>query len=178
MNRVLVSLAIPFVALLAWTGTLTSGANTGLEVRLKIKGYDPRDLLSGHYMRYSLDFSEINPCIDGNSSNVCVCLEKDNFGLYDLPQQFGACAGISKSCVVYIKGSCSNGSFTAGVERYSIAEHFAPVLATLPPESSVTVSLDRSGTGQVTGMYVQDETLEDYANRVLGEMQVKPVATQ
>ena len=32
-------------------------ASTGLVYRVKIKGYDPRDLLHGHYLRYTFDLS-------------------------------------------------------------------------------------------------------------------------
>lgn len=33
-------------------------ASTGLVYRVKIKGYDPRDLLHGHYLRYTFDLPD------------------------------------------------------------------------------------------------------------------------
>ena len=53
-NPVLVSL--PVVLLLAWVAFLWWQVAAGALVKIKIKGYDPRDLLAGHYILYELDW--------------------------------------------------------------------------------------------------------------------------
>ena len=60
MNKKLlfVIFAIPFVCLSFWALFLTQQINTGKEVRVRIMGYDPRDLLSGHYIQYQIDWAQ------------------------------------------------------------------------------------------------------------------------
>jgi len=49
---------IPYVSLLAWTGWLYAQQTTGQEITVVIRGYDPRDLLSGHYIQYTIDWDK------------------------------------------------------------------------------------------------------------------------
>lgn len=48
---------IPFVCLLCWTIWLYIQRETGQEVKVAVMGYDPRDLLSGHYIQYTIDWN-------------------------------------------------------------------------------------------------------------------------
>ena len=48
---------VPFIALFAWTMWLYTQQETGKEVKVAITGYDPRDLLSGHYIQYTIDWN-------------------------------------------------------------------------------------------------------------------------
>ena len=58
-NKLLtIGLAAPFVVLLAWTLSLTFTRASGREVKVVIAGYDPRDLLSGRFVSYSIDWDE------------------------------------------------------------------------------------------------------------------------
>lgn len=58
MNKKILALvfSIPFFVLLLWTIWLYAQQATGKEVRVFITGYDPRDLLSGHYIQYTIDW--------------------------------------------------------------------------------------------------------------------------
>ena len=47
---------IPLMCLFAWTMWLYVQQTTGLEIKVAVTGYDPRDLLSGHYIQYSIDW--------------------------------------------------------------------------------------------------------------------------
>lgn len=49
-------LSVPFFLLLAWTVGLHYQKINMPEVILPITGYDPRDLLAGHYIRYQIDW--------------------------------------------------------------------------------------------------------------------------
>ncbi|MBP5404229.1 MAG: GDYXXLXY domain-containing protein [Elusimicrobiaceae bacterium] len=58
-NKLLaLSFAIPFLCLLAWTLHLTWQRSHGLEITVPVTGYDPRDLLSGHYIQYEIDWAQ------------------------------------------------------------------------------------------------------------------------
>ena len=47
---IILGLPILFLGMLG--GSLKIQMNSGIEVRLPIRGYDPRDLLSGHYIPF------------------------------------------------------------------------------------------------------------------------------
>ena len=49
---------IPFVCLFCWTTWLYMQRETGKEVTVTISGYDPRDLLSGHYISFTIDWDK------------------------------------------------------------------------------------------------------------------------
>lgn len=53
-------LAVPFVALLGWTAHTAHVRRTALEIVLPVRGYDPRDLLSGHYIEYQIDWDRVD----------------------------------------------------------------------------------------------------------------------
>ena len=52
-----VCFAVPFVCLLLWTLYLGWQRQSGSEITVAITGYDPRDLLSGHYIQYEIDWA-------------------------------------------------------------------------------------------------------------------------
>ena len=47
---------LPFICLLLWTLSLAWQRGHGTEVKVAVTGYDPRDLLSGHYIQYQIDW--------------------------------------------------------------------------------------------------------------------------
>ena len=49
-------LGLPILFLGMWGVSLKIQMNSGIEVKLPIRGYDPRDLLSGHYILYQIDW--------------------------------------------------------------------------------------------------------------------------
>jgi len=60
MNKkfLILALSFPFIALIVWTISLYIQQSTGTEIKVAIMGYDPRDLLSGHYIRYTIDWEK------------------------------------------------------------------------------------------------------------------------
>lgn len=60
MNKFFIigALAFTFFILFGWTSKVVTHANSMPEVVLPIKGYDPRDLLSGHYIAYQIDWDK------------------------------------------------------------------------------------------------------------------------
>lgn len=59
----------PLLVLLVWTAWLYGLQMTGEEVTVAIRGYDPRDLLSGHYIQYTIDWNRTD-CRQF-SDNIC-----------------------------------------------------------------------------------------------------------
>ena len=60
MNKkfLILALSFPFIALIVWTISLYIQQSTGTEIKVAVMGYDPRDLLSGHYIRYTIDWEK------------------------------------------------------------------------------------------------------------------------
>ena len=49
---------LPVFILLMWVGTIEVQRQKGREVVVRLQGYDPRDLLSGHYISYRIDWNK------------------------------------------------------------------------------------------------------------------------
>ena len=60
MNKKLLAgiLSIPFIVLIIWISYLFYLRSTGTDIVVAIQGYDPRDLLSGHYIQYTINWSQ------------------------------------------------------------------------------------------------------------------------
>ncbi len=48
----------PLLCLMAWTGSLYMQRSNGVDIKVAVTGYDPRDLLSGHYISYTIDWDK------------------------------------------------------------------------------------------------------------------------
>ncbi len=58
-NKILLLiLLIPVICLFVWNCFLWYDKDSGTEITVRISGYDPRDLLSGHYIRYTIDWNK------------------------------------------------------------------------------------------------------------------------
>lgn len=177
MNRVLISVLFPIISLLIWLGTIERNISQGQLVRIRAEGYDPRDLLAGHYINFTLNPGAVDPCKEvteyNNPDNErCVCLAPDDGGIYHTTYWGGRCEERPSNCSTYLIGSCRWHRFTAGIERYSIPERFAPVLQRVPEHSSVIISIN-SGQAKVVQFLVEESTLEEYAEGKLREMEIK-----
>lgn len=71
----LIFLAIPWFCLLGWTIYLNTTKNSGTEITVAISGYDPRELLAGHYIAYVIDWENT----DCSQFPEKVCPKKRNF---------------------------------------------------------------------------------------------------
>lgn len=54
------ALSLTFLILFGWTSAVVTKANSLPEVTLPITGYDPRDLLSGHYLLYQIEWDKVD----------------------------------------------------------------------------------------------------------------------
>lgn len=49
---------LPVMIMLMWVATIEHARHQGREVVVRLRGYDPRDLLSGHYIWYQIDWDK------------------------------------------------------------------------------------------------------------------------
>lgn len=86
----LLAVVIPVLGLLALVGRAEYATRHGLVWAIPIEGYDPRDLLHGHYLlyRYRFQWEGIDTCGDQGSIDrapvpgCCLCLTRTSGG-YD-----------------------------------------------------------------------------------------------
>ena len=57
---ILFILFIPVFFFIGWIGSLSMQVEEGRLVAVPITGYDPRDILRGHYLRYQIDTRHFN----------------------------------------------------------------------------------------------------------------------
>lgn len=50
--------ALPLICLMAWSVYLIYNRDTGVDVKVAVQGYDPRDLFSGRYIQYTIDWDK------------------------------------------------------------------------------------------------------------------------
>ncbi len=66
--------------MLVWILSNVFMVESATNIRLRVRGFDPRHLLSGHYLEFSVDFGQRIECeADGE---VCLCLKKDSEGFH------------------------------------------------------------------------------------------------
>lgn len=53
---IMIFLLLPAIFFALWIARLSLQSNRGQEIVLAIKGYDPRSMLSGHYIQYQVDW--------------------------------------------------------------------------------------------------------------------------
>ncbi len=173
----------PLLLMLIWLATLYITMMLGTDIRLKITGYDPRDLLSGHYLRYRVDYGLPVAALCGdqdlgrnsytlNSSSVlatsssfrCICFKPPNAKEENKAFWAGECNERPNECDLYLEGRCEYGRFSAGIEKYYFPEKFKEVLRTLPERASLIVRIFR-GKGIVRGIEIQGNDIEKYVEQ-------------
>ncbi len=62
MSKKILSLILftPLLCLVVWCLFLNYQRENGMNLTLPIMGYDPRDLLSGHYIQYQIDWQKVD----------------------------------------------------------------------------------------------------------------------
>lgn len=170
----LFAIVFPIVGLLTWCLSLQSKATFGQEVRLGIEGYDPRDLLSGHFLRFRLSLTRTLNCpvtdtTTREARSMCACLvpSASEPPLFE-GKEVRHCSEVRETCAVFLQGTCQGPEFSSELDRYYIPEAYSEVLSVLPGRASVSLMLDSAGRGVITKMFVGDQPIEVYAESRLG----------
>ena len=75
---------LPIIALFLCVLKIEEQRHLGCEVVVRLRGYDPRDLLSGHYISYRLDWDKT--VCSQYENNVCPTLSFERWGKYYVPE--------------------------------------------------------------------------------------------
>ncbi len=143
----IVAFVLPIVILFALTLYKRSVVSYGQQVTLPIEGYDPRDLLSGHYLIYRINYGIEGLCT-GSSDNqtVHLCLEPRHFSFNQV-----------NGCAKQIRGRCNGGRFEAGIEKYFVPEAEAKILEAKVQSNaaSIVLSIGPNGDAQVKDLLIE-----------------------
>lgn len=152
---------IPIGIMATWLLSLFVALTQAQEVTLAVTGYDPRDLLSGHYLRYRVDYGVGIPFFL-NGDSICVCLPPTSEGVVKA-SWVGECKRRDSTCPLFIKGVASHRGIDAGIERYFIPEKYSDALARVPQNTTIKVRVTKDGTAYVTGMFVDGLPILEWA---------------
>ncbi|MEO5326759.1 MAG: GDYXXLXY domain-containing protein [Magnetococcus sp. THC-1_WYH] len=153
--RIILSLMIPILFLSGLVANRQWIRHHGIEVRLPIEGFDPRDLLAGHYLTYRINYG-VAVCSNSRPKTI-----PDNPGeipahvcLTPLSFKFGN--NRDPECHITIRGTCRGQQFLAGIERFYIPESYAhPLDAAVRNKSGeILLSVTDSGTASVKGLLI------------------------
>ncbi|MEI6414202.1 MAG: GDYXXLXY domain-containing protein [Pseudomonadota bacterium] len=125
--RVLFSLLLPLAILAGLVASKQLTREWGTAVRLSISGYDPRDLLSGHYLIYRIDYG-VPVCGSGPAATQSDVSRQVPAHICLVPRHFEYGTPVASRCSLAIPGHCQAGRFQAGLERFYIPQEYASPL--------------------------------------------------
>jgi len=164
---VIAALALPLVCLTLLATYKQVQIMSGAQFTIPIVGFDPRDLLAGHYLTYRLDFGNDRLCARERAQDeppaeaVLLCLRQARGGSLTTrvlaDYQFSPPA-LAAGCDAVLKARCEYGRVLAGVERFYVPEEHAAALDRLvrSHKGKIVISVDRFGTGTVKDLLLND----------------------
>ncbi|MBF0143154.1 MAG: GDYXXLXY domain-containing protein [Magnetococcales bacterium] len=162
--RLILSLLLPILALLGMVVGKESVRSLGAEVRLAIEGFDPRDLLSGHFLLYRVDYGPpVCHSAPENPGGPVSPVEIPAFVCLDEPRRFGY--DEPEGCRLAIRGSCQGGRFIAGIERFYIPEEYARSLDRVvrDKQGEILVRIGGRGGAQVVALLIDGKPWDQAA---------------
>lgn len=169
------ALLLPLIGMIAMIVVHTHNRETGTNWRIPVTGYDPRDLLRGHYLtfRYDWNWAETQQTCQGQDCALCLS-PVDNSGVNPEVALMSKDLAV-QTCDTFIVGSSYRGKDfrigsdkANGLTRYYIPENRAELLDkalrlwTDDAKFEVSLSINESGQAFIDQMYINDMVLEDW----------------
>lgn len=148
--RLATALLFPIVVLAANTWMYQQQREAGETFKFPIQGFDPRDMLSGHYLFYEVDYGVLseNGCPASDITAVlCLRPEKRVYPADERPS----------TCEVYMQGECdASAVFTAGLDRFYIPQEYAAKLEAdiAQKKGEIEVSIDKRGNAALLDLLI------------------------
>lgn len=130
MKKIILALAIPCFALFSMAVYHQVLIMTAPEHEFEIEGYDPRDLLSGHYLQFKIKYPTKIECNRPTDAAMCVSpavrlITDNNF----------------KDCQQWINGTCNYGVFSDSLTRFYVPAERAAILEAAVQKGRATVKV-------------------------------------
>ncbi len=160
----IIALIIPLLSLIILTIYKQTKISFGKTIIIPITGYDPRDLLSGHYLIYRLNYNienhEYNEYEDKETIYLCVKqLEKNS-----VKSKVVHSLADNQDCDTIIKGYFKRKKFIAGIERFYIPEEHSKILDTIirKGQGKLVIKVDNKGNAAIKDLLINDRPWKDY----------------
>ncbi len=147
---VLAVVLLPVVYFAYWVGTLYYQEASGHKVHFRVQGYDPRNLLSGHYLAFRVAYDQ-PLCKNSENAEYCVCLQDADIARVEW---HGPCEQRPDTCQLFLHGACRNSQFLAGIERYYLPETKQGLTIGQDDQAFITVVIDSMGRGWLQSLTV------------------------
>ncbi len=176
----LLVLALPILTMGLLIGLNTYNKTTGDLYRIPITGYDPRDILRGHYLTFRYDWNWKNPKIANCKGTKCtLCLTPESANNNYNPSAFIISRDANlKECTNHINGmSYGASSFEIGskkaynLRRYYIPEQYAYDLDSAlrgrnrdeqKHKFDIGLRVNKNGQAFIERMYIDGQPLEEW----------------
>ncbi|OPZ77133.1 MAG: hypothetical protein BWY78_01136 [Alphaproteobacteria bacterium ADurb.Bin438] len=161
MRKTIICLAIPFISLFLFASYHFASSKFDVtDVIFDIKGYDPRDLLSGHYIRFQVDFKDNN---NQYSYGNVMCLRIDNNGKVISSKR----SHDKKHCNLFITGKQKYGNFDSGLRKFYVPQEYANSLDNALRDeknnkSTIKVSITKHGKAYIKDLYINEITWQEF----------------
>lgn len=168
-KRVFFALIVPLMVMGAWYFRWYRIIKSEYRVEFAVAGYDPRDLLSGHFLNFKVELGSFEPSICSNfraiqGVDTCVCVGKSDGSKFDQALSSHECG--SQSCEVFLKGSCDSQRFRAdNLNVFYFDEKYSRLLAVIPPNASIVVHVNGRGDGLIKDFKVDGMPYQDWVKR-------------
>ena len=166
-NKLLIAaLIFPIVILGLITVNKYAKVNFGTELTIPIKGFDPRDILSGHYLIYRIDYGPNANCdYEKYTEDAYMCLKKTD-GKYSSEIRRYMPAHYKDKYLAVIRGECHKGRFKAGIERFYIPENAAIILDMVVRngKGKIVLSVTPDGKAMVKDLLIDDKSWKKYVD--------------
>ena len=158
--RFAAALAFPITCLFILAGWHLWVAIQGQKVTLPIHGFDPRDLLAGHYLVYRIEYGLKSLC-SGPKNQV----QRKKYVCFAPKKIFYTRPKLS-DCQKYLKGICQNGIFQTGIDRFYIPQKHAQILekAVVNNNGKIVLSLDGYGGATIIDLLIGGRSWTDWVS--------------
>jgi uncharacterized membrane-anchored protein len=160
------AIALPFLVLCLLIVRAEYHVKSGDQWMFELQGYDPRDLLRGHYLQFNILYDwdkEKNECSSG--INCCLCLTK-NSSLEKTsvaPKVHkSSCTSAKNQCDGYILSSKQN-----VLNRYYIPEKSAKraesllIKARAKQQAYLQVSINKNGEPAIVDLIIDNQSINE-----------------
>lgn len=163
-------LLIPFLAMIYMIASNELGYRKNTEYRLPITGYDPRNLLTGHYVIFRYNWPENTPnrCAKNNECFACLTGDPNKPDIsFVLENELPSCAA-ALSVGNYAFTSTNSSQPPGDLTRFHVSEIEGPVLDKMLREPShkfeVGIVIFPDHSGQLKNFYINGQSIRDLFN--------------
>lgn len=168
-KKLVAALLLPIATLMLLAVYKGIKVSIGKTVVIPISGYDPRDVLAGHYLTYQVDYNCPGLCSDEGSPNAeYICVRQLQGNQVESQVVSSPDEAIEEGCDAVIRGSCGKwGRFEAGIERFYIPEKKSELLDSIARErkGKIVVRVDGRGNATIRDLLINDRSWKEYRGK-------------